>query len=198
MDYRTTMSDNSESEETSTGLPAFASGAEAQQQVDDDMAALKQRVEAIRDQQRQAFSATAGATSRDGRVHVTVDATGVPRDMSFARNSFEGTTPEKLARTVLATVQQAATSARSTLAGSVDQLRAGDEEMSAARAGAQEMLGDLGAPAVPHTASDPTGGRDPWEEGRSENPDAPDESDPDAPMDEQLARLIETPSQGAE
>jgi DNA-binding protein YbaB len=177
-------------------LRTFSTDAEAQQVVDEELATLTKRVEAIKAQQQQALNTTARTTSHDGHVTVKVDSTGVLTDLTLSRNAFAGTTPEKLARTVLATAQEAAASVRAQMRTAVDEIRDGDEEMSAAREGAQRVLGDLSLPDVPRTVIDPTGVRDPWADGADDRGPEPD-PDPDTPFDEILADLGEHPREGA-
>lgn len=173
-------------------LRTFATDAEAHQVVDEHLAALTRRVESIKAQRSQALQAIASATSRDGHVRVTVDATGVPTELTLSLTAFEDTTPEKLARTVLATAQQAAASVRASVRGAVDGIRDSDPDISVARQGAQRLLGDLSLPEVPRTVSDPPGVRDPW----AEDTRAPAAADPDAPFDEGIADLDGLPRDG--
>jgi DNA-binding protein YbaB len=174
-------------------LRTFATDAEAHQVVDEQLAALTRHVESIKAQHRQALQTAATATSRDGHVRVTVDSTGVPTELTLSQTALVDTTPEKLARTVLATAQQAAASVRASVRGAVDGIRGGDPEMVAARHGAQQLLGDLSLPEVPRTVTDPADGRDPWA-GDTPPAAAPD---PDAPLDAEIADLGEPYREGA-
>jgi DNA-binding protein YbaB len=131
--------------------------AELRQEADRAMSALRERVTAAREMQQQAMGATGTASSGDGRVTVVVDATGVVTSLTFAPSIFDATTPEKLAATVVATIQAAATKARAKVTEAMAPIRAQDEPARAAVAGIPELRGlRFGVPAVPTTATDPT------------------------------------------
>jgi DNA-binding protein YbaB len=124
-------------------------------EADRTMAQLKARVASIQQAQQQAMRARGEATSQDGSVHVVVDATGVVTSLRFADSVFERTTPERLAQTVVATIQSAAAQARGRMAAA---LPPADGETSAKVAEGLAALGipKFGVPAVPRTAADPT------------------------------------------
>jgi hypothetical protein len=174
-------------------LRTYATDAEARQVVDEQLAALTRHVESIRSRHREALQAVGTATSRDGHVRVAVDSTGVLTELTLAQAALADTTPEKLARTVLATAQQAAASVRASVRGAVDGIRDADPELLAARHGAQHLLGDLDLPEVPRTATDPGESADPW---AGETPPAA-APDPDAPLDAEIAGLGEPYREGA-
>jgi DNA-binding protein YbaB len=131
--------------------------AELQQEADRAMAALRERVTAARELQQQAMGATGTASSGDGRVSVVVDATGVVTSLTLAPSIFDVTTPDKLAATVVATIQAAATKARATVTEAMAPIRADGEPARAAVAGIPELQGlRFEVPRVPMTATDPT------------------------------------------
>src|SRR4051812_41491306 len=86
--------------------------AELRQQADGALAGLRVQMAAVKQAQQDALSSTGEATSRDGSVQAAVDATGVVTALKLSPNAFERTTPDKLAQTVVATIQAAAAKAR--------------------------------------------------------------------------------------
>jgi DNA-binding protein YbaB len=137
--------------------------AELRQEADKAMAALRERVTAARELQQQAMGATGEASSGDGRVRVVVDATGVVTSLTFAPSVFDTTTPETLATTVVATIQAAATKARTKVTEAMAPIRADGEPARAGVAGIPELQGlRFGVPEVPMTATDPTAQQDVW------------------------------------
>jgi DNA-binding protein YbaB len=136
-----------------------------QEQVDGVVAELRSRAAKIRENQAAALSTTGEAASHDGTVRATVDATGVLTALSFTPSLFERSTPDKLARTIVATVQAAASQARGKAAEAFQSLRSDDTGVLATAARETERwgvpAGDV--PDVPNTATDPTGDQDPWE-----------------------------------
>lgn len=129
---------------------------------DDAMRRLESRIEGVRQAQQQALRATGESTSRDGTVRAVVDATGVVTSLHFSPSTFEATTPERLAQTVVATIQSAATQARGRMSEALAPVR--DEDSSKAVARGLESMGIPRAevPAVPRTAADPTAQQSPW------------------------------------
>lgn len=89
-----------------------ARNAAMRQQVDSLLAGLNRQTAALSHAQAQAAAVTGRATSADGLVTVTVNAAGVMTDAQFAPSSFDRSTPEKLARSVVAVVQEAAAAAQ--------------------------------------------------------------------------------------
>jgi DNA-binding protein YbaB len=136
-----------------------------QEQVDGVVAELRSRAAKIRENQAAALSTTGEAASHDGTVRATVDATGVLTALNFTPSLFERSTPDKLARTIVATVQAAASQARGKAAEAFQSLRSDDTGVLATAARETERwgvpAGDV--PDVPNTATDPTGDQDPWE-----------------------------------
>lgn len=130
-------------------------------EADRTMEQLKNRVANIQQAQQQAMHARGEATSQDGSVRVAVDATGVVTSLEFAGSVFEKTTPERLAQTVVATIQAAAAQARSRMAAAM--APAADPETSAKAAEGLAAFGipKFGVPSVPRTAADPTA-QDVW------------------------------------
>lgn len=137
--------------------------AELRQQADQAMTALRERVAAAREVHQQAMSVTGEASSGDGRVRAVVDATGVVTALTFAPSALDVTSPEKLASTVVATIQKAAAQARAKVTETMAPIRAGSSDARAGLAGIPGLR-DLrfGVPDVPTTAADPTTGQDPW------------------------------------
>ncbi|WP_439663429.1 YbaB/EbfC family nucleoid-associated protein [Lentzea sp. HUAS TT2] len=62
--------------------------------------------------QAEAMAKVGRATSPDGLVEVTVNASGIVTGVTFAPAAFDRSTPEKLGQSVVATIQQAALNAR--------------------------------------------------------------------------------------
>jgi DNA-binding protein YbaB len=136
-----------------------------QEQIDSVVTELRSRAAKIRENQAAALSTTGEAASHDGTVRATVDATGVLTALSFTPSLFERSTPDKLARTIVATVQAAASQARGKAAEAFQSLRSDDTGVLATAARETERwgvpAGDV--PDVPNTATDPTGDQDPWQ-----------------------------------
>lgn len=136
-----------------------------QEQIDSVVAELRSRAAKIRENQAAALATTGEAASHDGTVRATVDATGVLTALSFTPSLFERSTPDKLARTIVATVQAAASQARGKAAEAFQSLRSDDTGVLATAARETERwgvpAGDV--PDVPNTATDPTGDQDPWQ-----------------------------------
>jgi DNA-binding protein YbaB len=139
-------------------------GASADEQIkqlyaeaDNTMAQLKDRMARVREAQQQALQATGEASSQDGSVRAVVDSTGVVTSLTFAPSAFERSTPERLAQTVVATVQRAAAQARGKLSAAMAPAEQ-DEGVSAkaAEALAEYGIPKVGVPEVPRTAVDPT------------------------------------------
>jgi DNA-binding protein YbaB len=137
-----------------------------QQQIDSVVTELRSRAAKIRENQAAALSATGEAASHDGTVRATVDATGVLTALTFTPSLFERSTPDKLARTIVATVQAAAAQARTKSAEAFQSLRSTDDAgllATAARETERWGVPAGGVPDVPNTATDPTGDEDPWQ-----------------------------------
>lgn len=129
------------------------------------VAELRSRAAKIRENQAAALSTTGEAASHDGTVRATVDATGVLTGLNFTPSLFERSTPDKLARTIVATVQAAAAQARGRAAEAFQSLRGDGSGLLATAARQTERWGvPAGSvPDVPNTATDPTGDQDPWQ-----------------------------------
>ncbi len=156
-------------------LPARV--AELRQEADQAMSALRERVAAARQLQQQAMGATGEASSGDGRVRVVVDATGVVTSLTFAPSTFDATTPETLATTVVATIQAAAAKARAKVTEAMAPIRAEGEPARAGVAGIPEMQERrFGGPDVPKTATDPTAAQ---QQGSWQEPPRADENTSD-------------------
>ena len=82
------------------------------QQVDSLLVGLNRQTAALNSAQAQAAAVTGRATSADGLVTVTVNAAGIVIDVQFTPSAFDRSTPEKLARSVVAVAQQAAAAAQ--------------------------------------------------------------------------------------
>ena len=142
--------------------------AELRQQADSALAGLRAQMAAVKQAQQEALSSTGEATSRDGSVQVSVDATGVVTALKLSPNAFERTTPDKLAQTVVATIQAAAAKARAKVSETLAPVRAQSANVLAA-AGKSNGLDatKLSTPEVPRTAADPTGQDDPWRQAQA-------------------------------
>jgi DNA-binding protein YbaB len=141
----------------------MAEAAKLQGQADAAMATLQARVAGVREAQQEAMKATGEASSKDGVVRVVVDGTGVVTSLVFAPSAFDRSTPERLAQTTVATIQQAAAQARGRMSAALAPVRADEEDTVAAAARGAAALGvaPLPVPEVPRTAVDPTG-QDNW------------------------------------
>jgi DNA-binding protein YbaB len=141
----------------------MAKVAELRQQADGALAGLRAQMAAVKEAQQQALSSTGEATSKDGSVQVAVDATGVVTSLKLAPTAFERTTPDKLAQTVVATIQAAAAKARAKVAETMAPVRTQSANVLAAAGSAVGLdAGQLSTPAVPRTATDPGDQGDPW------------------------------------
>lgn len=133
---------------------------------------------AARQTQQQAMAATGEASSGDGKVRAAVDATGVVTSLTFAPSVFDDTTPNKLAITVVATVQAAAAKARAQVTEAMAPVRADTAAARAGVAGIPELRGlNFGVPEVPVTATDPTAQQTVWEEPARRATPPPEEDD---------------------
>lgn len=81
-------------------------------QVDQMLANLERQTAQLKEAQAEAMAKVGRATSQDGLVEVTVNAGGIVTGVTIAPAAFERSTPEKLGQSVVATIQQAALSAR--------------------------------------------------------------------------------------
>jgi len=141
----------------------MAKVAELRQQADGALAGLRTQMAAVKQAQQHALSSTGEATSKDGSVQVAVDATGVVTSLKFAPSAFERTTPDKLAQTVVATIQAAAAKARAKVSETMAPVRTQSANVLAAAGSAVGLdAGQLSTPAVPRTATDPGDQGDPW------------------------------------
>jgi len=127
--------------------------AELQGEADEVMAGLRERMAAVQQAQQAAFNTKGEATSRDGSVRVTVDATGVVTALEFADTVFQKSTPQKLAAATVATIQEAAAQARGQLQQNLAPLTS-PPALAAAR-GNVPGLDAYTVPQVPRTATDP-------------------------------------------
>src|SRR6266498_4101108 len=129
--------------------------AELRSDADEAMAGLHAKMAAVQQAQSAALSATGQATSRDGSVRVTVDATGVVTALEFAPSAFQKSTPERLGAATVATIQEAAAKARGQMRETLAPLTSGAQgALAAARANVPGLDG-LTVPEVPRTATDP-------------------------------------------
>jgi DNA-binding protein YbaB len=138
--------------------------AEYQRQADEAMAHLKSRIEGVKAAQQQAMGVTGEATSKDGVVRAVVDSTGVVTSLTLAPSAFDRGTPDRLAQTVVATIQSAAAQARGRMSAAMAEIRGEDSGVvtSAAKGAATLGITPLPVPEVPRTAVDPTGQQDGW------------------------------------
>jgi hypothetical protein len=163
----------------------------AQAQVDGVVAELQARALRLRERQASALSVTGEERSRDGSVHAVVDATGVVTSLELAPSAFDRNTPDKLARTVVATIQAAAAKARAQLSEAWQASNEQDSRVLAAAAQGSAQFGvlKLGVPEVPRTESDPTGLQESWRQRQAEQP----EGDPTGLQDSWRQRPAERP-----
>jgi DNA-binding protein YbaB len=133
-----------------------ARNAEMRDRVETMLTDLKRRTAGLQEAQAQAAAVTAEAVSQDGLVRVRVNPTGVLTSLEFTQTAFQRSTPERLARSVIETVQKAAVQARqqvdSALAPLTDTSSVGD--LSDLVEGAPSMKEFLRPPLpeVPQTA----------------------------------------------
>lgn len=139
---------------------------ELRQQADAAMESLQTRIAQARQAQSAAMGVTGESTSRDGSVRVVTDATGVVTSLTLAQSAFDRNTPDKLAQTIVATIQSAAAQARGQMSTAFAAVRGGDGEVLAEAAQGTAALGvpRLSVPEVPRTAQDPTGQPGGWGE----------------------------------
>ena len=135
------------------------------QEADSAMASLHARIAQARQAQSEAMQATGQASSRDGSVRVSVDATGVVTSLNLSPSAFDRNTPDKLAQAIVATIQSAAAQARGQLRTAFSAVRGDSGDVLAAAAEGTAALGvpRLSVPEVPRTADDPTGQFADWE-----------------------------------
>ena len=147
--------------------------AQLRQDADGAMTELRAKLAGVRAAQEQALATTGEATSRDGSVRATVDATGVVTSLVFAPSAFQRSTPEKLAQATVATIQTAAAQARAQVSATLAPVREEGSGVLAAAAGGMSELraARLGVPEVPRTAVDPA--EDAWHHGQPEPSPAP-------------------------
>jgi DNA-binding protein YbaB len=137
--------------------------AELQRQADDTMAALQERITAAAGVRERAMSVSGSASSDDGTVTVVVDSTGVVTSLTFAPSVFDRNTPDRLASTVVAVIQKAASKARADMADAMAPIRSDADAARKAAAGVPELSAlRFDVPEVPHTAVDLSGSQDPW------------------------------------
>ncbi|MGH3998782.1 MAG: YbaB/EbfC family nucleoid-associated protein [Pseudonocardiaceae bacterium] len=89
-----------------------ARNAAMRQQVDSLLDGLNRQIAALTSAQAKAGEVTGQATSADGLVTATVNAAGIVTDVQFAPSAFDRGTPDRLARSVVAVIQQAAADAQ--------------------------------------------------------------------------------------
>jgi YbaB/EbfC DNA-binding family len=129
---------------------------ELRQEADAAITAYRSRIVAAGQARERALAVTGEARSRDGSVRAEVDATGVVTGLTLGPGARNGT-PETLATTIVATIQEAAARARTAMADAMAPLRAGGEATRSATAAVPELAAlRFELPAVPRTAIDPT------------------------------------------
>ena len=160
----------------------LAKVAELRQQADGALAGLRSQMAAVKQAQQQALSSTGEATSRDGSVQAAVDATGVVTSLKLAPTAFDRTTPDKLAQTVVATIQTAAAKARAKVSETLAPVR---EQSANVLAAAGSAVGidarQLSTPEVPRTATDASDQADPWRQAQAAPPSYSPPPPPAAP-----------------
>jgi DNA-binding protein YbaB len=152
---------------------------------DEAVARLWARIESVKQAQQQALRATGEATSHDGSVHVVVDSTGVVTSIRLSPTVFQSTTPERLAQTVVATIQSAAGQARGRMSAELAPVR-GDDSGAVARGLASMGIPRAEVPQVPRTAADPTVRQDTWGAPQEQRPPDWGAITPDQPAAEPM------------
>jgi DNA-binding protein YbaB len=89
-----------------------ARNAELRGTLDNLMRELKQRTDGLRDAQAAIAAMSGVASSPDGNVVVTVDATGVLDKLELSARAFDRVTPEQLAQTITQVARRAALDVR--------------------------------------------------------------------------------------
>lgn len=137
----------------------------------------------MREAQASALAAGGTASSQDGTVRAVVDAMGVVTSLDLALTVFERTTPDKLARTVVATIQSAARQARAQVNSALESIREQNSGVLAAVAQETQRMGmpRVGVPEVPNTVVDPTGPQAHWPQPPAEGPAAGESADDEKP-----------------
>lgn len=106
-----------------------ARNAAMRQQVDSLLDGLNRQTAALHTAQAQAAEVTGRATSADGLVTVTVNASGIVTDVEFAPSAFTRSTPDKLARSVVAVTQEAAAIAQQSVEAALAPVRANTPDL---------------------------------------------------------------------
>lgn len=101
-----------------------ARNAAMRQQVDSLLAGLHRQAAALQSAQARVAEVTGRATSVDGLVTATVNAAGIVTDVQFAPTAFTRSTPDKLARSVVDVIQQAAAAAQQEVEDALAPVRA--------------------------------------------------------------------------
>lgn len=136
----------------------------AQAQADGIVSALREQAVKLREMQSSTLSGRGEASAQDGSVRAVVDASGVVLSLDFAPSVFDRGTPDKLARTTVATIQSAAAKARAQVNDALQAARADDSGLLATAAEGAAGLGlpPVGVPDAPRTVEDPTATPDQW------------------------------------
>ncbi|SES47191.1 YbaB/EbfC family nucleoid-associated protein [Actinokineospora terrae] len=111
------------------------------------LADLNRRTSELADAQGRVAAVTGSATSPDGLVRAVVNPAGVLTELTLAPTAFTRSTPEKLARLVVATAQAAAGSARDQVDALLAPLQAGTD-LSSLVEGAPSFADLLRPPAA--------------------------------------------------
>lgn len=161
---------------------------------DATMAQFKDRLASMRQDRQNALQATGEASSQDGSVRVVVDSTGVVTALTIAPSAFDRSTPDRLAQTIVATIQRAAALSRDKLSAAMAPAAPGEGPLAkAAEALAEYGIPKVGVPEVPRTAVDPTEsaagyGQRPAEPARQENWPIGRSAEPNPPEPSRVAR----------
>ncbi|MGH3910253.1 MAG: YbaB/EbfC family nucleoid-associated protein, partial [Pseudonocardiaceae bacterium] len=108
---------------------------------------LNRQTAALHTAQAQAAEVTGRATSADGLVTVTVNASGIVTDVEFAPSAFTRSTPDKLARSVVAVIQDAAAAAQQRVEAALAPVRANTPDLPGVFPGAPAIKDLLPKPA---------------------------------------------------
>ena len=94
------------------GSDKAARNAALRNQIDDMLADLRERTNAIEEKQDEAAQRSFEVSSDDGMITVRVDATGTVQEVRLSDKAFQRTTPDKLAAAITSVVLEASGTAQ--------------------------------------------------------------------------------------